>query len=381
MRIGRFISPLLLVALVLLQPIVASAEPGDSDSSERRPIVNIKIDFQGIIDGIVNGLNDILNNLFFGLPDLLWKYFFNNLLLKPLGLDDPDTDNDIVSTTGFFLTRQPNLEPFRLTIEKLSELLILLLAFGVIAASVKALWEILTSEEPSPIESTIKREVLPLFLGAFALSLSVEIYQLVLYIAQMITQLFMVNVDYLIFRNLSLSLISLDLLGLLGVALIFLFTLFLLFTYLLELVNAFLLPIFITLRALPFDITRAIGQSGINFVILNAFMPAFSALMIFIATSIWSSADFWDSLALNGYALFLTKKFLAMIFLILAVHIPVFFYFTTFAVPVIRYAIGYKILKGVIPSEKAGISNMGHNSFGSTQRLHPAQRQLRSYYR
>lgn len=365
-----------LVLLLISNPVhAAPKDKGGSGSS------TISIDFQGIIDGIVKGLGDVVVSQFLGFPDLLWRYFYDELLLKPLGLDDTANEDDIVSATGFFLTQQPDIEPFRGTIQKLSELLIVFLALGVIAVSVKAMWEMLTSEEPNPIETVIKKDILPLFLGAFAIGLSVEIYQIVLYIARLIAMLFMVNVDYAIYRNLTFYLIYPDLLGLLSVAIVFLFVLFLVFTFILELVNAFLLPIFITLRALPFDITKAMGQGGLNFVVINAFMPIFSAMMIFIATSVWSSVTFWESLTLDGFALSLTRRLLGMVFLLLAVLIPVSFYFATFIIPVIRYAIAIKILKGVNMFEKAGSSHTGRAAGRGSSGLHPAQQQLRRYYR
>jgi len=365
-----------LVLALILTPVYAGSEATSESSS---PIINI--DFQGIIDGIVNGLGDILNRLFLGLPGMLWDFFYESLLLRPLGLDNPDNNDDIISATGFFLTGQPDIEPFSPTIQKLSELLIVFLALGVIAASVRAMWEMLTSEEPGPIESTIKRDILPLFLGAFALSLSVEIYRIVLYIAKLLILLFMVNVDYLIFRSLALYLIAPDLFGLLGVALLFLFALFLLFTYILELVNAFLLPVFITLRALPFDMARATGQAGINFAVINAFMPVFSAMMVFIATSVWASPTFWESLALDGFALSLTRRILALVFLMLAILIPVTFYFTSLIVPVLRYAVAIKILKGVILNGKESDTGPGSAAPDDTVPARPAHWQLRGYHR
>ncbi|HDH27699.1 MAG TPA: hypothetical protein ENH13_01050 [Euryarchaeota archaeon] len=335
---------ILLLTLTLTNQVFAAAT-GAQDNTDDQPIISIDIDFQGIIDGIVNGVASILDKLIIELPGHLWKFFYDSLLLQPLGLDDASNDDDIISASGFFLSNQPDIRPFSGTIRKLSELLIVFLAFGMIFASVKAYWRVLTSDEALPMEAALKKDVLPLFIGAFALGLSVELYQLVLYIARLMITLFMANVDYLVFRDLSLFLISPDFIGLLGVALIFLFALFLLFTYVLELVGAFLLPIFITLRALPFDTTRAMGQAGLNFSIMNAFMPVFSAVMIFIATSVWASSAFWDGMGLDGFALTITKQVLGIVFLGLSLAIPVFFYFTSLIMPIFRYAIGFKLLK------------------------------------
>lgn len=353
----RFVYCGVVILLLIFSPVYAASD--SASENDRRPIIDINIDFQGVIDGIVNGLGGIINKVFLDLPGMMWDYFYEKLLLKPLGLDAPEKNDDIISASGFFLANQPDIEPFRGTIEKLSELLIIFLAFGIIFVSVKACWDILLSEEARALESVFKTDILPLFIGSFGLSLSVEIYQILLYIAHLITLLFVVNIDQLIFRNFALYLISPDLLGLLGVALVFLFALFLLFTYILILVIAFLIPVFITLSVLPFDTSKAMGQAGLNFAVLNAFMPAFSAIIMFIATSVWASTSFWQSLSLSGYALFLTKRMLGMVFLLLAILIPLNFYFTALIVPVIRYAIGFKILKGVNLIEKT--SNSSHN--------------------
>lgn len=335
----------LFFVLLLASPASASEGEGGAQAPENAPIITI--DFQGIIDGIVSGTASNINKALTKLPSMLWDFFYETLLLKPLGLDDPESYSDIVSATRFFLSSQPNVEPFRESIKGLAELLIVFLALGIILVSVKAYWEILNSDDAKPIEAILKRDVLPIFIGGFALSLTVELYQLILYISRLMLELFSANIDQLLFRDFMMTVISPDLLGLLGITLILLFSLFLVFTYVLELVNAFLFPIFITLRVLPFDVSKAFGQSGLYFSVMNAFMPFFSAIMIFIATSVWGSPTFWESLSMDGFTLFLTKRLLGLVFLFLSIIIPVVFYLNAILVPILRMVIGMRILRAV----------------------------------
>ena len=121
---------ILLLTLTLTNQVFAAAT-GAQDNTDDQPIISIDIDFQGIIDGIVNGVASILDKLIIELPGHLWKFFYDSLLLQPLGLDDASNDDDIISASGFFLSNQPDIRPFSGTIRKLSELLIVFLAFGM----------------------------------------------------------------------------------------------------------------------------------------------------------------------------------------------------------------------------------------------------------